>query len=417
MADEAERIARALASGNTSRGWVTRQRTAITALIATVGNSPSRDGIQRIRDRLTKMAENVEKGTRAFNEAIELEEDPADVANYTARLAEMETAALQTEQAALTAIAAAEQALAPPAPAVVGAAAAPGGGGGGARMQDSLKPERLTVDASPVDVTRWKKEFGTYFRRSMVHTWPALEDQHNVFTGCLDRELANKLTSDPLYAVNRRVLKSDPPLGDSLEELLDGIFLQEVPLFARRLEFWCMRQEEGQTVDQFAELLENRAREADVATMNRDDMITFRLLTGVTDRGMLREWRRLENPTLEDMKRTLRVYLAGCRQEKARKSQAGAAGGAAKAARQEERSPSRGRRNRRDRSSSRPPIPEALRNLCIRCGAADHRVANCNKKRSDTKCTGCGMRGHLVKVCFKAHRDPTPGAKTPAAKA
>jgi hypothetical protein len=126
MADEADRIARALASGNTSRGWVTRQRTAITALIATVGNSPSRDGIQRIRDRLAKMAENVENGTRAFNEAIELEEDPADVANYTARLAEMETAALQTEQAALTAIAAAEQALAPPAPAVAGAAAAPG---------------------------------------------------------------------------------------------------------------------------------------------------------------------------------------------------------------------------------------------------------------------------------------------------
>ncbi len=72
-------------------------------------------------------------------------------------------------------------------------------------------------------------------------------------------------------------------------------------------------------MEQFVELLEARAHEAEVHSMTREDLIMFRCHTGVMEEGMLMEWRRLENPTLPDMKRALTRYKAGKAQKKALK--------------------------------------------------------------------------------------------------
>jgi hypothetical protein len=204
-----------------------RQRTALHALVQAIGDSPSRDAIDAIRTRLSKLHDSADKAYAAYNEAIELSLNDADVAQYRQRRGEVENTALEAEQEALAAIAAAEAALAPaPVPA---APAGPAPPGGGARMQDSLKPDKLQLDALPVDVTAWKKEFATYFRRSQVHTWPSREDQHNVFLACLSKDLRSKIVGDVGYNVTRDVLRSNPPTGDSLEEILDHVFLEEFP--------------------------------------------------------------------------------------------------------------------------------------------------------------------------------------------
>ncbi len=72
------------------------------------------------------------------------------------------------------------------------------------------------------------------------------------------------------YKDRAAVLPADPvPDGSSIVELLDKVYLEEVPLFNRRLEFYQMWQRttgEGEMVEQFVELLEARAREAEVHT-------------------------------------------------------------------------------------------------------------------------------------------------------
>ena len=101
------------------------------------------------------------------------------------------------------------------------------------------------------------------------------------------------------YRDRAALLPAEPvPDGSSLVELLDEVHLEEVPLFNQRLEFFqmCQLTGEGETVEQFLELLEARTREAKVALMDHEDLIIFRCHTGVVEEGMLRKWRRLEIP-------------------------------------------------------------------------------------------------------------------------
>ena len=65
------------------------------------------------------------------------------------------------------------------------------------------------------------------------------------------------------YVNTAAVLPADPvPDGNSLVELLEAIYLEEVPLFNQRLEFFqmCQLTGKGETVEQFMDLLESRAR-------------------------------------------------------------------------------------------------------------------------------------------------------------
>ncbi len=126
------------------------------------------------------------------------------------------------------------------------------------------------------------------------------------------------------YENTAAVLPADPvPDGSSLVELSEDVYLEEVPLFNRQLEFFQVRQRtsEGKTVEQFVELLEARAREAEVHLMTREDLIIFRCHTGVVEEGMLVEWRRLETLSLPEMKRAMMRYKAGKAQKKALKKE------------------------------------------------------------------------------------------------
>ncbi len=183
-----------------------------------------------------------------------------------------------------------------------------------------MKPSILTLDASPIEVRQWKRKLVTYLRRSGVPNWTDISDQHSVFFGCMESAVEDRVMHHDRFRDNAAVLPAEPvPNGGSLTELLDEVYLEEVRLFNRRLEFFQMHQRtgEGETVEQFLELLEARTREAEVHLMTREDLIMFRCHTGVVEEGMLTEWRRLENPTLPDMKRELMRYKAGKAQKKA----------------------------------------------------------------------------------------------------
>jgi transposase InsO family protein len=141
-------------------------------------------------------------------------------------------------------------------------------------------------------------------------------------------------------------------------------------------------------------------------------MIIFRMLTGIHEKPLLKEWRRLDSPTLEEMKRTLRLYLAGKRQEQAQRP-------AARAARSSDKSPSPGPRKARSPSRNRQPIPDAFKGKCVRCGESGHLRAQCPKKWADVSCTSCKRKGHVASVCIssaKRKEGPRPTTPTPRAR-
>jgi hypothetical protein len=401
MAEEA--IKKAMASANAQKAWVTRKTEDVMRLLAVLRSCPTQDGLDKVKKKLEEVEECARKAEAKYTEAVELETDDDKLDQYIARQAEMARMVVDLNTEVMTAAFDTQAALRP-APRLPHAAAGPVGGGGtsGQRLQEALKPDMLTTDASPEDMTQWKDEFGTYYRRSGVDQWPVHRDKQNVLLGCLDKGLKTQVKHHPLYNEARPVLRGDPPMGDSLEEILDDIFLEVCPTFSRRLEFFNMMQDwPSEDVSHFVGALEDRAREADIATMTRDDTLIFRCLTGVKDEGMLKEWRRLDNPTWEEMKRAVKKYMASKREDKATK----AARGPARAARtQERKEPSK----TRPRSQSRGPprigdreIPEEWRELCLRCGQKGHQASGCPKSRTDVKCTGCGKMGHVATICLK----------------
>ncbi len=62
-------------------------------------------------------------------------------------------------------------------------------------------------------------------------------------------------------------------------------------------------------MEAFVELLEAGAELGDIHLMTFDEHMMFRMLTGVQDKGMLTEWRRIENLTMPEMKRTAKIYM------------------------------------------------------------------------------------------------------------
>ena len=174
-------------------------------------------------------------------------------------------------------------------------------------MMDSLKPPTLCLDSTPYNLKQWKRKFDTYFRRSGCNLWTKHKDKDNAFFGCIEPSLETRVQRHKGYDTVRSILLTDPPTNDSLIEILDAIFLANIPLFTRCLEFWEMKQDTGrcETVETFVELLEAHAKLGDIHLMTFDEHMMFHMLTCIQDKGMLTEWRRIETPTMPEMKRVM----------------------------------------------------------------------------------------------------------------
>ncbi len=98
---------------------------------------------------------------------------------------------------------------------------------------------------------QWKLKLVTYLRRSGVPNWTDVLDQHCIFFKCMESAVEDRVMHHDRYEDRVAVLPAEPVIdGSSLVELLDGVYLEEVPLFNRRLEFFqmCQRTGEGETV-------------------------------------------------------------------------------------------------------------------------------------------------------------------------
>ncbi len=147
-------------------------------------------------------------------------------------------------------------------------------------------------------------------------------------------------------------------------------------------------------MEQFIELLEARAREAEVHLMTREDLIMFRCHTGVV------EWRWLETPSLPGLKRAMTRYKAGKAQKKALKDRERAA----RAARARDKDSGGGGKKKHSPSLCHA-VPPEWRELCLRCGTKGTMAAECSKHREDVNCDSCGRQGRTSKVCLTSYEE------------
>ena len=158
----------------------------------------------------------------------------------------------------------------------------------------NLKPDAvLASGATPAVVQDWKAQFEAYFTHLGAETWP-VKSQHALFQNAVDRGMWKALKRSLTFSDTAPVMSATPPVGNSIMELLDAHVQAENPIFNRRVDWYRMEQGQHETSTAFLGRLKEEASLAEIEGLTYDDTLVLRTLSGVSDRDLLSELRKID---------------------------------------------------------------------------------------------------------------------------
>ena len=261
------------------------------------------------------------------------------------------------------------------------------------KIQDSLKPkDKLHEKYTLQKWHYWRESFEAFSTSSQLDKHPIL-GQHTILYQLLDDSLENKLRV--------KAKPTTPLLGkDGMLDLLDEIFLQMNPIHIRRVNFFSSKQDKHQKYSDFLAILDQRARAADLETLDSTKLFVHVALAGCRD-NTLREkiLTRQEEPTMAMINNITALY------ESEKATQKAFDGGQPSANNARGRSKQRGRSQSKSRSKSRASSVKRPTGVCWRCGDENHLKPNCPKDPKSVTCKNCQRWGHVEKVCKNKKND------------
>ena len=274
-------------------------------------------------------------------------------------------------------------------------------GGDKPKAISDLRPNTLTLQATPAELTAWIKDFRTYFRASHFDQ-ADLETQQGHFRRCLHHKLQLRVV--PQVADNTPVLEDGLPAGiDSCVSILREAFLEYYPLFTRRLRFFQCVQPPNTPWTTFSRQLQRLGREADLSNLTVDQTYCMRYLCATSNPDLLDEFFKLEDVSKEAIEECAIKYEA---KEKAKLSLEKAGRGVAKVNATGNHKPESKKKEEaaKERQAVRGAVRRDLlqKRLCFRCAEPGHKGAECESIGPDFVCKSCGNKGHSPKACARA---------------
>ena len=289
-----------------------------------------------------------------------------------------------------------------------GAAAADGADGGGARprhvkVDDSLKPEKLTPEFTPAEFEALKRELNTYFEANRLTEQEVLQsERRSRLDHCLGTHFTRWLFREKDQ--NSAIFGAGGCLA-----ALDEEFRRLYPMFARRKQFFSMTPDRGEDFKAFCMRLREVGDMCDLSNMREEDCYVIKYHTACNDKG-------LKQQLIANTGRNLRVLdtvIDGYFAAKAGDRMTSESGRVLKAGNQ------RGRQQDRNRSKS---PGDRKQGPCFGCGIDNYIKRDCHHK--NTKCAVCNGVGHLPKhsTCpqnkhaKRSGKSQTPGPSPRTAK-
>ena len=275
-----------------------------------------------------------------------------------------------------------------------------------AKINDSLKPFKLTQENNPVELRNWLKQFRAFYTTSRLDTLD-VENQQAYFRICIDAALEEKLF--PLIDTNTPIFGN----GGCLE-LIEDEFAKSYPLVKRRNEYYGLKHESGQKFSEFASKLLRLGAEADLGNLGIDDMHVFRYMQACSDTKLRDKFLELTDPTLQ----RLNAIVAAYESAKATSSAFDSKNYAVNQVRTNQTSQQQGPRQSQQgqRQGSNPPraqnqhsqgqnasssrIPEQ----CSGCGAKPAHPRRSDCPMANTECRFCKRVGHVERMCRSKKR-------------
>ena len=347
---------------------------------------PSATALQTLKDEHTKVQARFDQVQQLYEQLVDIVE-PSQLPLLEAKLDELLIQKSDITQKVLSAIAATQT----PTPAATIHTV-----GQKPKILDALKPFKLKADNHPADLRSWMDKFCAYYTSSglAVYTTP---EQHALLFNCINQDLETKIKEHDDYSPDLPVF-SDNDNEQSIFYILEKEFLLTYPLFTRRYHFFSMKQVPGQLFTDYMTKLKQKGDEADLHKLDIDEIYVFRYITSVTDSKLRERFLKLQNPTLENLKREARAYEVSIHATNALDN--------------------KGRSFRTKETKGKfKNIPRDWKNRSLRCGSQNHKANNCKKDRNQLQCSHCKINGHATSVCLKKFKSESRPASRMASRA
>ena len=279
-------------------------------------------------------------------------------------------------------------------------AAQPGGAGGGQswKVNDSLKPDTLTAQFSPADLSCWIDSLESWFESSGLNSQPAAT-QFAWFSSVLDPALKAILGS----SLDKRIRVFPRPQARdeaNLISVLKEAFLEFHPLILRQFNLFRYKQGEHQSISSFIARSRKLSAMADLGAMDEDRIRVFLLICGVRNvdlRDKLLELGDDQNLSLATVERTMKSF------ETSRRILSGLADDGLHATSETRLVTDQDQRQGRRKGKKNETRQVSTRSdACRSCGRS-HVGRECPAKF--LQCHSCGLTGH-----FRPYCGPKPGA-------
>ena len=259
---------------------------------------------------------------------------------------------------------------------------------GRSKVDDSIRPDKLSADHTPAEFDTWKRDFETYFQVNQMDKREVPEQRANL-NKCLDDHLKKLL--------NKNVRGDIGVYGaGGCMAFLDLEFKRLYPLFARRKEFFSMRPDKGEDFRDFRLRLKEVGDMCELHKLTEEECYVYKYHTCINDNALKQHLLTIMGKPLKDIDTLIDAYFENMRGSQPRQERT------MRTSHGRDRGGDRDGRDRREfqRQKSKSPGRERQKMVkCHGCGLDNHIKRECPFK--DWTCHGCGQQGHGSKhpVC------------------
>ena len=283
------------------------------------------------------------------------------------------------------------------------AAALPNAGDNAPRTKPNtaLRPKILLKDATPVEFSKWARDWRAYYTSSRMDL-NTVEEQQAYLRACIDAHLDSRtqaliLPATPIYS----------DVDTSCMEILQLEFVKANPIFNRRLEFFRAPHHPGTPFSDFINDIHAKGDEANLADLQIDDLYVFRYIVACSDNKLREKFLREKDPTVPALRDITGQHELAAKAEKSLKSGSGSASANYTTSRGKGKGKGgkgkgRGGGQQQQQQSTQPTSVSSHFSVlraagkCFRCGSTNPQH-EC--KAATATCSKCQRTGHFAAVC------------------
>ena len=261
-------------------------------------------------------------------------------------------------------------------------------------FNDTLLPDKLTMDFLPHEYRKWRKDVAGFFKYNGLDKEGG-EVQNIQLGRCISAEVANLIEGEqedqaPIF---------DDHVGAMV--LIDKYYSMKHTDTSKKLEMFTCKPKPGEAPAEFAARQAALYVEADLQSMSADQIRSFFLIANISNSNLRNKLLEMKDPTYEALITKINTWSAT---NAASKAIGESLAPDAKVAGVKSKT---GGKKQQANNGPKPPssirnTPASLKGRCQCCGSTQHVKKNCERVER-AKCDNCKKPGHYKNVCLSEY--------------